>query len=343
MQLTVRELSEAEYPLWDALVAVSPQRTIFAQRWWMEVATDGGGRLLGCFNGDRLVAGMPIWPCRTLGVRRLRQPPLTPYWGPLLRPLEGKPQKRSSTEMHILRALAEALAPWPDINTQWHHSLANWLPFYWNQFTQSTRYTYRIPDLSDLGCLEKACHDAVGQQLRAARRAGLQIEDMVDPEVVARLNRLSMARQGTGGSEELYRRWQGFARAAGERNCLFTTAAVDAEGNIHAAMGMVWDDRCAYALVNGADPAFHGSYATTLTLWREIEYAAGVVPEFDFEGSMVESVEQFYRRFGGTLQPYLHISRFASRKLNLMRGVQAALQNRPGRKERKEKKDEAAS
>jgi len=325
VQLTVRELCGDELPLWDELVAVSPQRTIFAQRWWMEIVTDGQARLLGCFNGNRLVAGLPVWECRYLGVRRLRQPPLTPYWGPLLRPLDGKPQTRANAEMHVLRALAEALAPWPDITMQWHHSLANWLPFYWNGFNQMTRYTYRIADLSDLARVEKACHDAVGQQLRRARRDGLHYEDMVDPEIVGRLNRLSMARQGVARTPEIDRLWPALARAAGERDCLFTTAAIDNDSHVHAAMAMMWDDRCAYALFNGADPAYHGSYGSTLTLWREIEYAAGVVPEFDFEGSIVEPVEQFYRRFSGVLSPFMLVTRARSLRLNLARAAQRVL------------------
>lgn len=322
MQVVVRELTESEYPLWDELAAVSLQRTIFAQRWWMEIVTQGEVRLLGCFNGDRLVGGLPIWVCRTLGVRRLRQPLLTPYWGPLLRPLEGKSLTRINAEMHILRALAEALAAWPDIVTLWHHSLTNWLPFRWNNFTQTTRYTYRLPDLSDLMSITRSRHDAVGQQLRRATRDGLRIVDMVDPAVVTRLNRMSMERQGAHRSQEMQQVWPALARAASEHQCLFTTAAMDTDDNVHAAMGMVWDDRCAYGIINGADLQYRNSYGSTMTMWREIEYASTVVPEFDFEGSVVESVEQFYRRFGGQLTRYMLVSRSASLPLNLLRALQ---------------------
>ena len=313
MDLEARILTGDEGQRWDELVAASPQRTIFGQRWWMDIVTGGGVRLLGVFSGERLVAGLPVWPCRTLGVARLRQPPLTPYWGPVMRPLEGKPLTRANAEMSILRAMAEALAPWPDIAMQWHHSLANWLPFHWQGFTQTTRFTYRLPDLSDLGRLEKARHDAIGQQIRRAQREGLRLQDGVDPSVVARLNRLSMDRQGIGASEEIQRFWPALSTAASARDCLFTTAAVDDNDVSHAAIAIVWDDRSAYAIFNGTDPRFRNAYGGTLTMWRAIEFAAGVAPEFDFEGSTVETVEQFYRRFGGTLCPYYLVTRSAPR------------------------------
>jgi len=276
MPLIVRELADDEYSQWDELASVSPQRTIFAQRWWMETVTRGQGRLLGCYDGERLVAGLPIWPCRRLGVRRLRQPPLTPYWGPLLRPLEGKPLTRASTRMQILQALAEALTPWPDIVMQWHHSLDNWIPFYWNGFTQTTRYTYRYPDLSDLTKLAKNRESTIGQKLRRAERDGLHLEEMIDPVVAARLNRLSMARQGVESSEEIQQFWPELAREALARQCLFTTGVVDDEGNMHSAAAMVWDERCAYGILSGADPRYRNSCSGPLMMWRQIEYAANV-------------------------------------------------------------------
>jgi hypothetical protein len=326
MALTVRELTTDDYPLWDALTRVSPQRAIYTERWWMEITTGGGYRLLGCFQGERLLGGLPIWPTVTLGVSRLRQPPLTPYWGPLLAPTEGKPLNQRNQEMHILRALADALAPWPDVTMQFHPSLTNWLPFYWNGFTQLTRYTYRIADMTDLTRVQQACDSSVGQQVRRAQRDGLRVVDDVDPRVVCDLNQQSMQRRQRQGSDEIPHFWPALARAAQERHCLFTTAAMDAEDNLHSAQAIVWDDRCAYGLYNGSDARFRQAYGGTLTLWRALERAGTVAPEFDFEGSTVESVEQFYRRFGGQLTPYFLVTRAASARLNTARGLQRALQ-----------------
>ena len=41
-------------------------------------------------------------------------------------------------------------------------------------------------------------------------------------------------------------------------------------------------------------------------MWRAIQYTATdlKLPEFDFEGSAIPAVEQFFRKFGGTLTPY---------------------------------------
>ena len=45
-----------------------------------------------------------------------------------------------------------------------------------------------------------------------------------------------------------------------------------------------------------------------------------VTEKFDFEGSVVEPVERFFRGFGGTLRPYFRITRFSRRMGFLMAG-----------------------
>ena len=35
-------------------------------------------------------------------------------------------------------------------NQNFHYSFLNWQPFYWKGYSQTTRYTYVIRDLSDL-------------------------------------------------------------------------------------------------------------------------------------------------------------------------------------------------
>ncbi|HEY3378032.1 MAG TPA: GNAT family N-acetyltransferase [Armatimonadota bacterium] len=328
MPLTVRELSAEDFTLWDGLLATSPQRCIFAQRWWMEIVTRGGVQLLGCFDTDRLVAGLPLWPCATFGVRRLRQPPLTPYWGPILRPIPGKYATRVSTEMEILRAFAAALTPWQDSMLAFHPSLDNWLPFHWSGYQQTTRYTYRIEALAENLPVGKGLHRSVRNALNRAANNQLTIKEMVDPMVIAEMSRLSMARQELQSSLEIRAFWSELSQAATQRNCLLNAVAMDPQGEVHAGYAIVWDDRYAYDLYGGGDPRYRDSGGGTLALQHLLEAAAQVAPGFDFEGSMTESIGRFFRQFGGELTSFLAVSRAASRRINTARSLQSWWQNR---------------
>jgi GNAT acetyltransferase-like protein len=81
------------------------------------------------------------------------------------------------------------------------------------------------------------------------------------------------------------------------------------EGEPLGAVWIAWDDKRAYYLLGGYDSSAKSNNALALAMWRAIEFAAtGLkLPEFDFEGSMIPSVERFFRKFGGTLTPNYRI------------------------------------
>jgi hypothetical protein len=91
--------------------------------------------------------------------------------------------------------------------------------------------------------------------------------------------------------------------------------AVDRQDRVHAALYLVWDGRAAYYLLGGGDPKLRNSGAHSLIMWEAIKHAATVSKTFDFEGSMVEPVERFFRAFGARQKPYHQITRINSRWL----------------------------
>jgi hypothetical protein len=87
-------------------------------------------------------------------------------------------------------------------------------------------------------------------------------------------------------------------------------AARDDSGRVIAAAFLVWDRKRAYYLAGGEDPTARESAATSLLVWHLIQFSATRSAVFDFEGSMVEPIERFFRSFGAKQQPYHYITRF---------------------------------
>lgn len=103
--------------------------------------------------------------------------------------------------------------------------------------------------------------------------------------------------------------------------------AVDREKRIHAAIYIIWDKNSAYYLMGGSDPDLRHSGATSLLVWETIKYAATVTKRFDFEGSMIEPIERFFRAFGAQQSPYFHITKTTSVLLNIVLSIRLAFQN----------------
>ena len=55
----------------------------------------------------------------------------------------------------------------------------------------------------------------------------------------------------------------------------------------------------------------------SLALWEAIQFSSQVSRRFDFEGSMIESIERFFRAFGAREVPYFYVSR-CSRRMRVL-------------------------
>ncbi len=119
---------------------------------------------------------------------------------------------------------------------------------------------------------------------------------------------MTLRQQGAtiGYSFEVFRRMYDAAYA---NNAGRTIYAIDAEGNLHGALFNIWSGNVAYDLISTIDHRFRNSGAATLLVYEMIKYLSDKVKVYDFEGSMMEGVENSFRQFGTTQTPYMAISK----------------------------------
>jgi hypothetical protein len=89
--------------------------------------------------------------------------------------------------------------------------------------------------------------------------------------------------------------------------------AYDAEKRCHSAIYVVCYNGIAHYLCGGSDPDLRQSGATYLTLWQAIQDASKIAQVFDFEGSMIPSVEYAFRSFGAVQKPFFRITKAKNR------------------------------
>jgi hypothetical protein len=292
---------------------VSTTNTLFEEPWWLDAAAPGAWDAVEIEEGGRVVARLPFVAKRNRGITVLTQPSLTPTLGPWVEPSEGKYARRLELEKDRLAALIERLPPHHVFRQNFAPAVTNWLPFHWAGFSASVRYTYRLQDLSDPDAIWRDFSDSVRGHVRKAEKT-IEVREGELEHFLA-LQAMTFGRQGLKPpSPALVRRLDEACRARGAGRLL---SAVDADGNTHATIFLVWDDRCAYNLMAGRDDAFVRSGAMSLLLWEAIRFAAGVTKIFDFEGSMIEPIERFFRSFGGRQTPYLRVERDVGRAVGL--------------------------
>ena len=187
------------------------------------------------------------------------------------------------------------------------YNFTNWLPFYWAGYDQTTCYTYVLEDLTDLDEVFAGFAHSKRKNIKKAESQVTVKEDLSPQDFFAN-HEMTLAKQGQriNYSYDLFER---VYQATHQRNAGKTWYAVDENGNLHAAILVVFDVKSAYYLVSTMDPDYRNSGAGTLLIRHAIAWVSKHTRKFDFEGSMIPGVEHSFRKFGARQKPYFRISR----------------------------------
>lgn len=260
-----------------------------------------------------------LWPLPIVeqkGFKRVTQPYLSPYLGPIVFYPEGqKNTSRIAHEKEVLAALIEALPDYASLDVKCTPALTNSLPFHWAGLNQSTRYTYILNNLTDTAATFADFKDNVRREVRKAEKhltvsQGTSINALFHLKEASYHAKKQTVPFGLAYVEQLY-------QTAISRNWGQLLEARDEQNQLHASILLVWDNETMYYLLGAADPAHNNSGAMSLLLWQGIQMATERGLAFNFEGSMVPAIERFFSAFGGTLTPYHHITHERSTILKL--------------------------
>jgi lipid II:glycine glycyltransferase (peptidoglycan interpeptide bridge formation enzyme) len=295
---------------------------IFQTPWWLEAAAPGTWKAIEIEKDTQVVARLPYCFRQEKSLNLISAPPYTHTLGPWLAPAASniKYAKFLSQQKELLTELIEQLPPHDYFAQKCHQSFNNWLPFHWQGFSQTTAYTYILEDLSDLDQIWSNFQENVRREVRKAQKQ-LKVKVSDDVEYLYKLNCRVFERQNIPyPRQSTLERFRSIDQACVEQRCRRIFFAEDAEGNIHAALYLVWDNHSAYYLIGGADNAFRTTGGMSLLMWEAIQFAATVTKQFDFVGSMNESIERFVRGFGPRQVPYFVLTRMSRRMKILMAG-----------------------
>lgn len=295
-----------------------PHVPVYMQNWWLDqVCKQGTWDVAIVEKGGEIFGVLPFYLTRSMGQRIIRMPPLTKFMGPLLRyPPDQKNYSRLSWEKEIMQELIGRLPPFDLFFQNWYYDQKNWLPFYWKDFKQTTNYSYYIP----AGTSEKDrinnYESALRRRLRKGQSEGVEIILADQPDEFLRLSQKTFARKKMQlpFAPEIIKN---LFRVARERNCGEIYMA-RYKNQIIAAGFFVLDRNDCYYVAGGIDESFKHLGAMDLLLDHAIDATLKKGLNFDFEGSMNESIETYFRRFGALQRPYFTIYKVRSPLLRLV-------------------------
>jgi len=71
--------------------------------------------------------------------------------------------------------------------------------------------------------------------------------------------------------------------------------------------GLIFKKKTIYYMFGGSNPKFRNSQSLSLLMWNAIQLGISQNKSFDFEGSMIQPIENFFRSFGANQVPYFEL------------------------------------
>ena len=180
------------------------------------------------------------------------------------------------------------------------------LPFFWAGFLIVPKITYRISTLNDIDEVYNKFSKNTQRDIKQAYKK-VKVEESEDVELLIQLILNNYSRQHRKYVVQPHQIRLIYSTCRQNSACKLL-AARDINNRIHSMSLFVYDKRVCYYLLAGNQQELNAkSCSNTLLIWEGIKLASVVSCIFDFEGSMTENIESFFRKFGAIPTPYYEI------------------------------------
>lgn len=294
---------------------------IFKTHWWLDLVCGKDNWDVVLVEKDNQIYGtLPFMVKKKGGVKIICMPPLTQFMGVYIKYPEGqKYYKKLSWEKQIISALLKKLPRVASFRQNFSPYFSNWLPLYWAGYRQTTRYSYVVSNISP-DMLEKSFENDVRRRCKNAEKKGVLVKESANISEFYQLNKSTFSRKGKKIPYSLELIESLYQECRSRRSCKILTA-YDSGSKPIASCFLVYDEKTVYYLMGGVDSLDRSMGGMDLVLREAIKFAMNTNRRFDFEGSMIESIEKYFRSFGAEQIPYFSISKINSKIIKLYRAL----------------------
>ena len=279
--------------------------SVFEQPWWLELVAANSWKEIIIRENEQVIARLPYVEIGS----SIKMPKYTQTLGIWLAD-SVKEIKRGNEQLNkqkcIIQSIVEQLPSNKSVDIALDSSVHYILPFHWKGFNIQPCFSYRIDDLTDWETVESRFSKNLKRDINRGKRLLTIDSDQGNIDEFIALQNKTYERQNRKNpiSNDLTKKIIVKAIELGHGR---VTIARDSQGKPHAGSFALYDDNVCYHLMSGQDTDFGNDGAMPLLIAEEIKFAQLQSKAYDFEGSMIEGIEQMYRRFGGKQVTYWRI------------------------------------
>lgn len=312
MKATLKKHDQILFDDWDDLVKGSPQGNCYALSHYLNLVSPGWHGI-EVLQGETLVAIMPLPLKYRSGIGFSLQAPFVQYGGvcfgkSALEKLSSQNTYKSlSWKTKVVEAIVACI---PEDVKHFSNAFAPEfdcpLPFHWQEYGLRTRYTYHLDTDKEESELLASMASNTRYEMRKAGELIVKRTDQHHNLIQLVGENIRSGRALMNAKEKsIFEKLGRDLLAHGEA---FVLEAWKENQCLAAAFFVTFGEKTIY-LVSAQSIAARSSGAMTRLVGEAILQSRGAGRMFDFEGSMQKGIEGFFRGFGASPVPYLHIEK----------------------------------
>ena len=304
-KISIKELKENDYSSYSRINAEIG--TVFTSLDWLKLFKyvkifgifDKGGNLIGAFH---------YYIQKILFFNYIRNIPFTPYIGPFINLRAKKIAAKTKENKTILKAIVSFFTRlnYHILSLSFHHEQIDTIPFIRENYKVVPNYTYILDLSKSYDELWEELDNDKRNMIRKGEKDGIIIKKEDDYQIVEEFVLNTLKRKGSKTYHEYLKKIL-FSFSDNSNSYAFVAYL----NNKPISMTFcLYDNNTAYYLFGGYNKDAKHNAAGNMTIWEAIKCAKKLKLNcFDFEGSMIPEVENFFIGFGGKLTPYFKINK----------------------------------
>ncbi len=286
---------------------------IFSQPWYLDlVCGSNNWDIIIVKKGTEIAATIPSSNKNKFGFHISRMPILCKYLGPYF----TKKFRSIKQQEKLMRTIVEQLPNFDFFDQNFYPSITNCLPFLWEGFEATPKYTYMIDLSQDLDEIYgNISPNYRNNKIKKAKKiVTIHTTENLEEFHFSHLKTFEKQKMKDPFTLDYLKKYDNVLKRQKSR-CIFL--AKDSEGNIHSTLYLIWDKNTAYTLMAGNDLDFGNSGAGVFITWHSIKYAKEVLQKknYDFSGSVIENISKVRQEMGAEQIPYFNVQKFGSKAL----------------------------
>jgi hypothetical protein len=303
--MTIREIDISDKTYAD----LSVEAGVFNSPQWLSIYGKNL-KLLGLFNNDdKLFGAFFIYIEKKAGLSRYRSAPYTPHCGLFFTNPSKNRSSVNSFNKDVIEHIVEYLnSKKPALLTLAFPTKFNDMQFFnWSGYKVVPNYTYQIDLHQSIEDIAKEFDPKNRNLISKVEKEEHLISDSCDKEVLYKFLATSLE---TAGAKVYDQFLKTIVCDYSNPDNSFVYVLKNKEGRISSAVMCIYDRQAAYYLLAGNNRDHMINGANNLLVHKSIIKAKELGCKiFDFEGSMIKSVEKFFRSFGGQIVPYYTVNK----------------------------------